>query len=187
MNSDEQKIEIKDNPIDIYELTFNNLNKENKLNIDIEKGEAYYEIVEEYYVPYEKVNTTDDNVEIQVQNNNTNLNVNDILDSNIKVINRSHDTISNGMVTISIPQGFVAIEESLSELEAKGIIEKYEINYTEVNIYLREFEDSEVVDLNVKFRASYPVKITGLGVKAYDYYNPEFQGKSMPVEINVNG
>ena len=55
VNSNEQKIEIKDNPLEYYELKFDNLQKENKLNINCEKSGAYYEVVEEYYVPYEKV------------------------------------------------------------------------------------------------------------------------------------
>lgn len=182
VNSDEQKIEIKDNPLEFYQLTFNNLGKENKLNIDIEKGSAYYEVIEEYYIPYENVNTADDNIEIVVEANN-NLKVNDILEAKVKLINRGRDNINNGMVTISIPQGFTVIEDSLIELEARGIIEKYETSYTTVNIYLRNFSTSQIVDLNVKFRASYPVEITGLSIRAYDYYNPEIEGKTMPIKI----
>ena len=184
MNSDEQKIEIKDNPLEFYELTFENLIKENKLSIDIEKGNAYYEVIEEYYIPYEKVNTKDDNIEISVESNND-LRVNDILKSNVKVINRSDNTILNGMVTISIPQGFTVIEESLMLLESKGIIEKYETSYTSVNIYLRNFDVGQIVNLDVAFRANYPVKITGLSVRVYDYYNPDIEGKTMPIEIEV--
>ena len=185
INSDEQKIEIKDNSLGFYELTFDNLGKENKLNIDIEKGNSYYEIVEEYYIPYEKVNTSDDNIKINVETNN-NLKINEILESKVKVINKSKEDIYNGMVTINIPQGFTVVEESLMLLESKGIIEKYEISYTAVNIYLRNFTVSQIIDLNVKFRASYPVQITGLAIRAYDYYNPEVEGKSMPREILVN-
>ena len=185
VNTNEQKIEIKDNPLELYELTFENLNKENKLNINLEKSNAYYEVVEEYYLPYEKVNTQKDNIEISVESNN-NLKVNDILKSNIKVTNKSGNTISNGMVTITIPQGFTVIEESLAQLESKGIIEKYETSYSEVNIYLRNFEAGQVVNLSAWFRASYPVEITGMSVKAYDYYNPNVEGKTMPVEIRVN-
>ncbi len=184
MNSDERKIEIKDNPLELYEVTFENLNKENKLSIDMEKGNAYYEVVEEYYIPYEKVNTQNDNIEVSVQCNN-NLKVNELLKTNVRVINRSENTILNGMVTIAIPQGFVVNEESLMLLESKGIIEKYEMSYTGVNIYLRNFEVGQVVNLGVNFRASYPVKITGMNVRAYDYYNPNVEGKSMPIEINV--
>ena len=136
------------------------------------------------YVPYEKVNTENDNIERSVKSNN-NLKVNETLKANIKVTNRSENTISNGMVTISIPQGFTTIEESLMLLQSKGIIEKYETSYTEVNIYLRNFEVSQIVNLDVSFRASYPVDITGMVVRAYDYYNPEIEGKSMPVKITV--
>ena len=89
------------------------------------------------------------------------------------------------MVTISIPQGFTVVEDSLNELVSRGTIEKYETSYTSVNIYLRNFEASQIVNLDVWFRASYPVEITGMAIRAYDYYNPEVEGKSMPVKITV--
>lgn len=184
VNSNEQKIEIGENSLEVYELTFNNLSKENKLNIDMEKGSAYYEVVEEYYIPYENVNTSDDDIEITVETNN-NLKVNDILEAKLKLINKSDDDIYNGMVTISIPQGFTVVEDSLMLLQSKGIIEKYETSYTSVNIYLRDFEISQIVNLNIEFRAAYPVEITGLSVNAYDYYNPEVEGKAMPIQIIV--
>ena len=184
VNSSIQKIDIKDNPLGIYELNFDNLNKENKLNIDIEKGNAYYEVVEEYYIPYEKVNTQDDKIEVSVNSNND-LKVNEILKANVKVTNKSDNIISNGMVTISIPQGFTVLEESLMKLESKGIIEKYEISYTSVNIYLRNIDVSQIVNLPVSFRAGYPVEITGMAVRAYDYYNPYIEGKTAPVKITV--
>lgn len=186
INSEEQKIEINDNPLEYYELTFSNLGKENKLNIDIESGSAYYEVVEEYYVPYEKVETSEDNIDISTSVNTNKLNINDILKTNIKLTNNGEDRIYNGMVTISIPQGFTVIEESLMKLENDGKIEKYETSYTSINLYLRDFEVSQLLDLDLEFRASYPVNITGLAVKAYDYYNPQVEGKSMPIKIEVN-
>ena len=95
------------------------------------------------------------------------------------------DNIYNGMVTVSIPQGFTVVEESLMALKESGYIEKYETSYTSVNIYLRNFLVSERLSLDVKFRASYPVEITGLAVRAYDYYNPGIEGNSMPIKITV--
>ena len=184
VNEDEQKIEIKDNPLEIYELTFNDLEKENKLSIDIEKGSAYYEVIESYYIPYEKVEKSEDEIEVTVKSNN-NLKVNETLEAEIRVTNKGKNDIYNGMVTISIPQGFVIVKESLTKLEDKGIIEKYEMTYTTVNLYLRNFDVREFTTLDVEFRASYPVEITGLAVRAYDYYNPEIEGKTMPIEIIV--
>ena len=184
MNSMEENVEIKENSLDYYEVSFDNLNKENKLVMNIEKGDIYYEVVEEYYLPYEKVKKDDEKIEIKVECNN-NLKVNEILTSKIQIINRDKDTIANGMVTISIPQGFVTIEESLELLVHEGLIEKYETTYNNVNIYLREFEASQVVDLELQFRASYPVDVTGMAVRAYDYYNPMTEGMSTPIKIIV--
>lgn len=186
VNSEEQKVEIKDNPLGYYELTFNNLSKENKLNIDVENGSAYYEVVEEYYIPYDKVNKNEDAIEITVTPSSNNLRVNDILEANVKLVNKSENNIDNGMITILIPQGFTVVEESLMKLEDEGKIEKYEMNYSTINLYIRDFEISELIDLNIQFRASYPVDITGLAIRAYDYYNPGAEGKSMPIEIKVN-
>ena len=59
------------------------------------------------------------------------------------------------------------------------------MNYRTVNLYISDFEDSEMIDLSVQFRALYPVEITGLSVRAYDYYNPEIEGNSVPIEIIV--
>ena len=184
VNSDEKNIEIKDNPLEYYELKFEKLEKENKLTMDIEKGSGYYEIVEEYYIPYEKVDLTEQKIEVKVESENS-LKVNDILNANVKLVNKNKSTIKNTMVTLTIPQGFTTMEDSLMELEAKGIIEKYEMNYRTVNLYISDFEDSEVIDLAVQFRAMYPVEITGLDVRAYDYYNPDVEGNCMPVEIKV--
>ena len=184
MNSSEEKIEVKENSLDYYEASFDNLNKENKLSIEAENGDVYYEVVEEYYVPYDKVKQDDDKIEVKVECNNI-LKVNEILTAKIEVINRGSEDISNGMITISIPQGFVTMEDSLDKLVENKVIEKYETSYNSVNIYIRDYEPSQVMNLEVKFRASYPVDVTGMAVRAYDYYNPTIEGKSMPVKINV--
>ena len=184
VNSDIKEIEIKDNPLEIYELVFNNLGKENKLNIDMEKGNAYYEVVEEYYIPYENVDTSENNIEIDVQANQ-NLKVNEILTANIKLVNKNKETIRNGMVTIDVPAGCSVLEDSLALLETKGIIEKYEMTYRKINIYLRDFEVSQVINLSISFRTGYPVEVTGLAIRAYDYYNPNICGNFMPVNIKV--
>ena len=59
------------------------------------------------------------------------------------------------------------------------------MTYTSINIYLRDFDSGEVANLDVQFRAGYPVEITGMAVRAYDYYNPMTEGKAMPRKIVV--
>ena len=65
------------------------------------------------------------------------------------------------------------------------IIEKYETSYTSVNMYLRNLEAGQIINLDISFRASYPVEIIGMAVRAYDYYNPDVEGKTMPIKISV--
>jgi len=180
-----KEIEIKDTALDYYEVEFNNLQKENKLNIDIEDGEANYLVTTSYYIPYENVNLDDAKIEVKTSYKD-NIDTNEVLEANIKVANLNDKEIYNGMVIVDIPQGFVVDESSLQKLVSNNLIEKYEMNYRTINLYIRNFEVNNVLDLNVLFRASYPVRITGLSVKAYDYYNPEVYGVALPRLIVVN-
>lgn len=183
LNATEQTIQVKENALDIYEVKFTEIEKENKLSINLKKGSAYYEVIEEYYTPYEKAKS-DNKIEIKVDAN-THVTVNEIINAKIQVMNFAENSIYNGMVTVSIPQGCAVREESLMEMQSNGLIEKYEMTYSTVNIYLRNFERNQIVDLDIQFRASYPVNVTGLSVRAYDYYNPEIEGIANPIEIKV--
>lgn len=89
------------------------------------------------------------------------------------------------MVKISIPQGCSIREETLSKLVTLGYIEKYEYNYNNINLYLRNFDSKEVVTLNIEYIANYPETVTGGMVRVYDYYNPEVEGYSMPIGLTV--
>ena len=89
------------------------------------------------------------------------------------------------MIVINIPQGFVVMEEALQKLQSQNIIEKYEMNYRTVNLYIRDFEVRNIIELPLKFRASYPVDVMGFSVKVYDYYNPDIEGVLLPQRIVV--
>ena len=63
---------------------------------------------------------------------------------------------------------------------------KYEYNYSTINIYIRDFEESDSIPLQIKYRAMYPERVTGGLIEFYDYYNPETEGIALPVGITVN-
>ena len=184
VNEEIKEIEINENAIDLYELEFNNISDENKISLDMKKGKLYYEIVEEYYVDYEK---TENNSNIEVTQNLTKeLKVNDIVSQTIVVKNLSNNIIKNGLVQINIPQGCNTIETSLMQMKFNGSIEKYEYNYGKINLYIRNFEPNQILNLNIQYRAQYPETITGGFVRVYDYYNPNIEAIALPVDINVN-
>lgn len=184
VNDDVQEVEIKDNPLDLYELVFESIKEENKIEIEAKKGKLYYEIVEEYYVEYDNLKTEEQKIKVE-QTIDTAAKVNDVIHSNITVINNTEDTIRNGLIQVSIPQGCSVIEESLAKLELLGNIEKYEYNYNKINLYIRNLNTNLGLNLDLEFRANYPEQITGAMIRTYDYYNPNNEGYSKPVNITI--
>lgn len=186
VNGSSKEVEIKDNPLDFYELTFDNIKDENKISLDFKKGNIYYEFVEEYYVPYEILDNKQNTSINVMQTIDTSVKVNDIIHQNITVSNFTGEEIRNELVQISIPQGCSVNESSLSKLQHLGYIEKYEYNYSTINLYIRNFDANYNINLPVEYRANYPEQITGGMVRVYDYYNPSNEGFAKPVNITVN-
>ena len=183
LNDDNKKIQVEKDNLDIYQVNFGKVDKENKLQIDLEKGKIYYEVIQEYYMDYEKYAKEN---KLQIDNKiDTNVKVNDVITQNIKISNISEDEIANGMVEISVPQACSVKEESLSKLQSYGVIEKYEYSYDKIYLYLRNFDKNEYVDIQVQYKADYPANVTGGSVRVYDYYNPDIQGLSMPIKIEI--
>ena len=181
-----KEVEFKKDGIDFASFKFENIGdgKSVAFEIDGVKSNIYYEVIKNYYVEYEKVET-DDCFELSREFSNTNLNVNDILTETITVKNVSKDLVENIMVEAQIPQGFVLVTDELEKEVANGRIEKYESNYGKVLIYLRNLDVSDVSKFDVEFRASYPVDINGGAVEVYDYYNPESIEYISPKPIRV--
>ena len=177
-NDKEEKIEISDESLDYYLVTFDNVKDENKISLDIKKGKFAYEIVRDYFIDYP-------------ENYNKGIGVTQTLTENAKVNQTiTHDitvntdnVISNMMVKVSIPQGCSVKEDSLLNMKYAGTIEKYEYNYGNINIYLRN--TSKAVPLHIEYNADYPVDVTAGSVKAYDYYNPDVEGYAAPSKLVV--
>ena len=179
-------VKVGKNPLDIYELEFENVADENNISINMKKGSITYELIEEYYVPYETLSQNKEEYGIEISENiNKQVKVNDIISQEITVKNNSGDDIANLLVAINIPQGCIVDQNYLEELKISGIIEKYEYNYTTLNLYIRNFQEGESDTLEIHYRANYPEEITGGTIRAFDYYNPNVEGIEMPVKIRV--
>ena len=186
LNDKEEKIEIKENALDVYEVEFDNVSKENRLLIDMKKGKITYEVIKNYYQSYAEI---DDDLQNEnklsvVQNLNSVAKVNDIITQNISIKNNK-TYIENGLIEINIPQGTTPVEASLMNLKYNGIIEKYEYNYNKINLYIRGFEPGEEVLLDIQYRALYPENITGGAIRFFDYYNPEIEEICYPKVLIV--
>lgn len=189
LNGEKTEIKIDKNTLSKYDLVFDNFQKENKVSIDFKKGNISYEIIKEYYEDYNQVSqdliANETNGIKVTQSLNQELKVNEIINQNIRLVNSSDRRIVNGIVRINIPQGASVIEESLAKLEHEEKIEKYEYNYGTIDLYLRNYEKGDILELNIQYRANYPEEITGAAIRVYDYYNPEIEGLCVPVQIKV--
>ena len=185
LNDDVKEINVDKNTLSMYEVEFNNVEDENKLKLDIEKGKLSYEVIKEYYETYDSAIAKNEN-KLVVTNSlgPASGKVNDEIIQDVSVENNGN-LISNAIIKINIPQGCSVVEESLSKLKVIGLIEKYEYNYNTINLYVRNLEKKERVSVEVRYRADYPVEITGGLVNVYDYYNPEVCTITEPRELLI--
>lgn len=184
LNKEEKTIKVEKDNLDIYQEVFENVQKENNLKIELEKGKLYYEVIQEYYIDYSEYDIKENKLDIN-STIDSSVKVNDTLKQKIKIANTSGEDIANGMVEISIPQGCSVKEESLSKLETYGQIEKYEYSYGKIYLYIRNFANNSYIDIDVEYKADYPATINGASVKVYDYYNPDIKAITMPTLIEI--
>ena len=172
------------NSLDFYQISFTGLERENIIDINFpDIGRMVYKIVINYFAPYDSVQL-DRGFELTSQMR-TELTIHERVEQEIRLINTSGMMVSNGLVAISIPQGFVVERDSLAYMRHQGIIERYETRHENINLYLRYIEPGQIIDFVIAYRPSFPVDVTGGHVRAFDYYNPTIEGFLMPVNITV--
>ena len=181
----EQVIEIlPGSRINFYQVSFDQLERENIVDIRLPgTGRITYKITQEYFAPYDSVQLNR-GFEVSSQMN-TLLEVHELVSQNITIINTSGGIIYNGLVSIAIPQGFRVERNSLAMMVHTGTIERYEMRFDNINLYLRDTGIGEIVDLVVMYRPAFPAHITGGHVRVFDYYNPMIEGFAKPMEIIV--
>lgn len=184
LNGEEKKIDIKKDALDYYEVEFENVSTENKLSIQMKKGKIAYEVIKEYYVDYKNIGNNEYDISL-TQSIDNKVKVNDTIKQTINITN-NYNEITNGLLQINIPQGATVLEESLLKLKYDGKIDKYEYNYGKINIYVRNFQKGNSLSFDIQYKALYPVNITGASIRFYDYYNPEVEVISLPININVS-
>jgi len=183
VNDREEKIEINSDSLSYYISDFKGAGKENTVRIQTTEGSFNYEIIKEYYVPYNSVQSGD-SFEINMKMGKA-FSVNDAVTQEIRITNRRDEMVENMMVLLQIPQGFTVNDTFLEDLKAEGIISEYSIGYDLIEIYIRRVQPQEYRTLKLGYWAGYPVKVLTGSVTVYDYYNPDFEAILSPVELTV--
>lgn len=184
VNDREEKVEIGRDSLSYYVCDFKGAGKENTVRIQPPGGSINYEIIKEYYVPFDSVKSGD-SFEISSTMGKS-FTVNDTVTQEVRIINTGDEMVENMMVLLQIPQGFTVNDAFLESLKALGNISEYSIGYDQIEIYIRRVQPQEGRTLMLGYWAGYPVKVVTGGITVYDYYNPEAEAILPPSQITVS-
>ena len=81
--------------------------------------------------------------------------------------------------------GFTVDAGQWRTLQSNGTIAKYEITARSIIVYLRRLEPNKPLIISYRLDAAMPVKITAPPAKAYEYYDPDKQSITQPMQLQV--
>ena len=175
---------VGENTLDLYQVVFTNVESESTLYINLhDVGRMVYKVMIEYYAPYDSIEL---NRGFHITSYMpTQLTVHELVLKEVRITNQSGYLVSNALATITIPQGFRVEVNSLAALKHRGVIDRYETRFDNINLYLRDVEPGQEIQMTIAYRPSYPVEITGGHMRVFDYYYPVVEGFLMPISIFV--
>lgn len=89
------------------------------------------------------------------------------------------------LVELPIPAGFTLVPDSLGKLMKDGRIDKYEVQPLAVLVYLRALPAGTSLDWAYGLRAVMPAQVAVPAARAYEYYNPDREGRSGESRLTV--
>jgi uncharacterized protein YfaS (alpha-2-macroglobulin family) len=145
-------------------------------------GSTGYQIAFRYHVPGEQA-VKDEPLAIELEYDRTELTVGDTVTATATVRNRMAQVAPMVMLDLPIPAGFALLAEQLPPPDA--VIAKYQINPRSLTVYLRGLMPGNPIKLTYRLRTTMPVKVTVPAARAYEYYDPDKQGRTQAVQMTV--
>ena len=188
----------------VQEITFDNIfiGRENKVEIRIEgEGNLMYQVTGSYYLPWDVLPKYPDLVEtletvsIDVNYDRTELNVDDTVTVNVN-ISMNNGAAESAIIDLGLPPGFTVETSDLAALVAyyndmpdsyeKPKLERFELTGRQIIIYLTNLSSEHGLEFSYRLRAKFPLRAQAPASNAYDYYNPDTSGLSLPQILEVS-
>ncbi|MCL4367817.1 MAG: alpha-2-macroglobulin, partial [Actinobacteria bacterium] len=149
------------------------------------KGEAVVQGVLRYNLP--KPQEVRPVFDIKVGYDTAKVEVNDIVTVDASVTFNPPEPMKAGMVVvdISVPTGFVPVDESLQKLLDRPKVKRYDVAGRKVIVYLEDMSPGEKVSLSFQVRALYPVRAKSAASTVYSYYSPAWRGETMSEALSI--
>ncbi len=158
----------------------------NKVRIEYEgEGLLFYQIAGKYYVPWEKTESTDKIIKIDVEYDTTDIRINDMAEVKVKASYNGVGAANLVIIDLGIPPGFSVVAGDLEELKSMEAVDRYEITGRQLILYVSGISSNKPLEFTYRLKALYPIKAKTPESKVYEYYNPDISDKSKPVNITV--
>jgi type II secretory pathway pseudopilin PulG len=145
---------------------------------------AEYQVAFRYHVPGYKPDKQEP-LAIDLAFDRTELPVGETVTAKATVVNRMPQTAPMVMLDLPVPAGFAVSDEDLEQLVGAGSIAKYQVNARSAAVYLRGLEPDKPLMLRYRLRATMPAKVTVPPARAFEYYDPDRQGRSTSAQLTV--
>ena len=90
------------------------------------------------------------------------------------------------VLDVSIPTGFVAVTETVTDIVKKEEnVKRYEVAGRKVIFYIENMFQGDRLAFSFNVRAIYPVKAKGVSSQAYSYYQPNIRCETLSEEVTV--
>ncbi|MEE9583423.1 MAG: hypothetical protein V3W01_02015, partial [Dehalococcoidales bacterium] len=182
----ETELRINQDNFDVLQIVEVPINETVEINAS-GKGEAIVQVVRRFNLP--QAEDGEQSLRIGVDYDATQVEVNDLVTISVELEFAPPVPMEAGMIVldISVPTGFLPLEESIAEVAAKeGKIKRYEIAGRKVIFYIENMLPGEKIAFSFKVKAMYPVKAKGVSSQAYSYYKPELRGETLSEDITVS-
>jgi uncharacterized protein YfaS (alpha-2-macroglobulin family) len=149
-------------------------------------GKPMFQIVGKYWVREgEGEGRKGKEVEIDMAYDRSTLKQNDTVRASVTL--RYNRTTPTYMVIadLGVAPGFTPLTEDLDALVAEKIIQRYETTGRQIIVYLDKVTPGKAVRFSYRLKAKFPVRAKVPASRAYDYYNPNVQGRVRATEVVV--
>jgi CD109 antigen len=150
------------------------------------EGQAVAQLVLRYNLPQAEKEMEIFHIEVDYDTHQ--VEVNDRIEIGVEVEFDPPLPIKAGMTVldISVPTGFVPVEESIQEVvEAEPLMKRYDIAARKVIFYIEDMAPGDKMQFKFEALASYPVRAKGVTSEVYAYYKPEWKGETLSQPVVV--
>lgn len=144
-----------------------------------------YQIVTRYYMPWSaEARQSSGEMQIETSYSKTEMALDEEVECTARVRYTGPDTFMV-IADVAIPSGFVPETESLEALRRAKKVDAFTVGGRSVTFYLGKVRRGRTIELSFTLRPRFVVSTRPAPSRAYEYYNPQNDGYSIPARIVV--